>query len=355
MSLDTNTHTYPQTSFKEVVETFKAMCQYMFRRWQLILLFVIVGGILGALYGKFKKPRYIATLTFVLDEGEGGGGALSQFSGVASMVGIDLGSGSGGGVFRGDNIMELYRSRRMMVKTLLTPLNKEELLIDRYLNFSNLRATWADNPALKNLNFHVPVEQFTVKHDSVLTQAVKFINENMLKVGKPDKKLNIIKVEVEAKDELFAKALTETLVDEVNRFYTETRTKNSTENLKIIQHQTDSVRRELRAAISGSAQASQVNPNANPARQILRVPSQNRQVDVSTNSAILEELVKNLEISKLASIKNRPLIQTIDTPVLPLVKDHTGVGTGIVIGVVISLLIAFLLLSAGFILSLLLK
>jgi hypothetical protein len=56
------------------------------------------------------------------------------------MVGIDLGGG-GGGIFQGDNIMELYRSRTMIEKTLLSQFNNKsnELIIERYIKFKNLK------------------------------------------------------------------------------------------------------------------------------------------------------------------------------------------------------------------------
>ncbi|HKG08903.1 MAG TPA: hypothetical protein VKB19_20700 [Pedobacter sp.] len=346
---------YPQTTLKEVVNTLQSISAYIKSKWKFVLIFMLTGAVLGLAYSKFKKPTYTAILTFVLDEGEGMGGALGQFSGLASMVGLDIGGGSGGGIFKGDNIMELYKSRTMMVKTLLTPLNEKELLIDRYIAFNDLRKKWAETPSLKNINFKIPQEQFTVQHDSILTAVVRHINKSMLEVLKPDKKLNIIKVEVEAKDEMFAKRLSEVLVAEVNKFYSDTRTKNSTENLKILQKQTDSVKNELRAAITGTAAATDANPNINPARQVLKVPSQNRQIDVKANTAILEELVKNLEISKVSSRNNRPLIQTIDIPVLPLTKNHIGLVLGLILGTVIGGILATIILFAKFVFRLLLK
>lgn len=352
--MNQNQPVYPQTTLREVVDTLNSLFRYIVNKWKVIAIIMIAGAALGLIYSRFKKPTYTATLTFVLDEGEAGG-ALGQFSGLASMVGIDISGGGSGGIFKGDNIMELYKSRTMMVKTLLTPLNKNELLIDRYISFNGLRQKWAEIPGLAKIDFHIPHNQFTLQHDSILSAAVKHINKTMLEVGKADKKLNIIKVDVEAKDDLFAKKLTETLVAEVNKFYSDTRIKNSTENIAILQKQTDSVRRELRAAISGTAIAADANPNPNPARQILKVPGQNRQIDVRANTAILEELVKNLEMSKIASRNSRPLIQTIDTPVLPLQKNQTGVIMGILLGAIFAGILAILVICAKFVFKLLLK
>ena len=60
------------------------------------------------------------------------------------------------------------------------------------------------------------------------------INKNYLSVDKPDKKLSIISVKVKSTDKYFAKEFTETVVNNVNEFYIETKTKNSIQNLKTI-------------------------------------------------------------------------------------------------------------------------
>jgi uncharacterized protein involved in exopolysaccharide biosynthesis len=73
-------------------------------------------------------------------------------------------------------------------------------------------------------------------------------------------------------------------------------------------------------------------PNANPSLQILRAPSQRKQVDVQASTAIYSEMVKNLELSKMALRQETPLIQTIDEPVLPLAVSRTGKAIAVIIG-----------------------
>src|SRR5690606_1242943 len=64
-------------------------------------------------------------------------------------------------------------------------------------------------------------------------------------------------------------------------------------------------------------------PNLNPTRQIRRmVPVQQGQFELEVNAAVLEELVKNLEMARLGLSKETPLIEIIDAPVLPLKKDN---------------------------------
>jgi len=223
-------------------------------------------------------------------------------------------------------------------QALLSPViinGKQESLLNYYIAYNKLRETWSDKPELAKLSFplnNANPATFSRAQDSVLMKIHENISKNFLSVAKIDKKLSILKVEVKATDERFAKYFAEALVAQVSRFYVDTKTQKSAKNVAILQHQADSVRQRLNAAIGGVAMANDANPNLNPTMQVLRVPSQQRQVDVQANTAILTELVKNLELAKLALRRETPLIQVIDKPILPLKVDKVGKFKGLVLG-----------------------
>lgn len=320
-----------EISLKDLILSLQAWVKYLWSKWLIILIVGLLGGGIGLWKSLNTKPMYIAKFNFVLEDSKGGGG-LGGLGGLAAMAGVNLGAG-GGGLFQGDNILELYKSRHMLTETLLSPVDEQgkELLVDRYINSNELREAW-NGSDFADINFDLPRAQFTLQHDSLMGLFVKNIRENILNVRKPDKMLSLIEVEVKAPDEVFAKVFTETLVSKVSAFYVEGRTQKSQENLNILQHQVDSVRRELNRAIGGVAASADANPNANPARQVLRVGSAQRQVDVQANQAILTELVKNLELAKVTLRKDAPLIQVVDAPILPLEEERLGKAKGIILG-----------------------
>jgi hypothetical protein len=326
--------TADEISIKVLVGKFKDASKYIKKKWQIILLFSILGGSIGLAYSNYKKPLYIATCTFVLAE-EGKSGGLGQYSGLAALAGIDVGGSGGGGIFQGDNILELYKSRLMIEKTLLTSVEidgRKQLLIDRYIGFNKLLDKWKEKDGINDISFNSAPSTFNRKQDSIITDIVNRFNKNVLNVSKLDKKLSIIKVDVNSTDEVFAKLFNTKLVETVNEFYTYTKTKKSVQNVKILQHQADSVKRVLGYSISGVASAIDAAPNANPALVSLRVPSQKRQIDVQASSAIYSEIVKNLEVSKISLRQETPLIQVIDQPVLPLTVTKIGHIKGLLIG-----------------------
>ena len=316
-----------EISLKELIQKIQEWVAYLKTQWKLIIGIAALGGIIGFVYASFQKPTYLATTTFVLEEDKGGGG-LGGAMGLASSFGFDLGSG-GGGLFTSSNIIELMKSRLVVEKTLLNPVQiagKEISLADYYIQFNELKEDWAKKPKLANINFPVNADRakFSLEQDSILYGISSGLTKNSLVIAQKDKKVSIISLTVKTESELFSKLFCEQLLKETSDFYIETKSKKSRLNVDILQHQADSIRAELNSAITGVATASDNVYNLNPALNVKRTPSTRRQVDVQANTAILTQLVAQLELSKVSLRKETPLVQLIDRPILPLEKEKVG-------------------------------
>lgn len=327
--------------------------KYLLSQAFFILIAGVLGAILGFLYAFNQKPEYKAELSFVLENDQSDGSA--GYAGLASQLGLNVGGNSGGGVFAGENLLELMKSRSLVEKALLSPVvinGQHQTLAEYYINFNKIREGWQSDLRLKNIQFLPDAvrSKFSIEQDSILGSFYKKIVNNHLLVDKKNKLSSIMLIQVSSSDELFSKLFAEELIKEVSFFYIETKTKKTVDNLQILQRQTDSVRRALNGAISGVALSIDANPNANPARQILQAPSQRRSVDVQANQTLLTELVKNLEISKMSLRRETPLIQIIDRPILPLTKTVLSKKTALLIGGIVSgfLMIVFLIIKRIF-------
>ncbi|MHC0447278.1 Wzz/FepE/Etk N-terminal domain-containing protein [Flavobacterium sp. 3-218] len=337
-----------EVSLKDLIQKLRDWYLYLLSHWKVIVLAGIIGGSLGLLYSFTKKPVYTATLTFALeDEKSGGlGGAL----GFASSFGLDIG-GSGGGIFAGSNLTELFKSRSMVEKTLLTPVKvngKVISLAEMFIQNNKWRESWSDKPKLESIKFlpNSDRERFTRVQDSIIGSIYSNLLKGGLSVGQKDKKIAITSIDVMSGDELFAKYFCEALAKQVGMFYVTTKSKKARMNMDILERQVDSIRKELNGAITGVAVATDNTFNLNPAMNVRRSVSSRRQVDVQANTAILTELVKQSELAKVTLRKETPLIQVIDRPILPLPKERFGKAKGIVMGGFIGVfLILFYLLT----------
>jgi hypothetical protein len=152
---------------------------------------------------------------------------------------------------------------------------------------------------------------------------------------------------VKSQNELFSKLFCEQLLRETSDFYIETKSKKSRLNVDILQRQADSIRAELNGAITGVAAASDNVYNLNPAYNVKKTPGTRRQVDVQANTAILTQLVAQLEMSKVSLRKETPLVQLIDRPILPLEKEKVGRLKSLVFGGFLSGFLTVLYLVFG--------
>lgn len=336
-----------EISLKELLEKIKEWFDYLISKWKIIFLAGILGALIGLTYSLKKKPIYTATLSFALEDEKGGGG-LGGALGLASSFGLDLG-GSGGGIFTGSNLTELFKSRSMVEKTLLSPVNlngKKISLAEMYIENNNWRESWNEDSKLSKIKFlpNADRKHFNRIQDSIMGVMYGNLSRTGLSVGQKDKKISIINIDVLSTNELFAKYFCEALAKEVGQFYVETKSKKARMNMAILERQVDSVRRELNGAITGVAVANDNTFNLNPALNVRRAPSARRQVDVQANTAILTELVKQSELAKVTLRKETPLIQVIDHPILPLPNEKFGKAKGILIGGILTGFLAVLFL-----------
>jgi uncharacterized protein involved in exopolysaccharide biosynthesis len=333
--------TEDQISLKELILKIKDWYRFLLTKWVVIMAAGIIGGAIGVGYAFFTKPEYTATLSFALEDEKQGAGGLSGALGLASSLGIDLG-GSAGSAFSGANLIELMKSRKIVEKALLNPISvnsKTQSLAQYYINFNKLNKNWDTKPLLKRLAFTPGADRskFTLQQDSILGilyNELLGINggAGLLSVAQKDKKISIINIEVKSTNELFSKAFTESIAQEVSGYYIEIKSKKARQNVEILQHQTDSIRAELNGAIVGVAAAADNTFGLNPAMMVRKAPGTRRQVDVQANTAILTQLVTNLEMAKVSLRKETPLIQVIDKPILPLKKDKVGTLKSLLIG-----------------------
>lgn len=304
----------------DFLKTLKNNIAFLFSQWGKIIVVGFVFALIGMGYRWWMGPVYKAEMSFVAENG--GGDKLGGYAGLAAQFGVDL--GQGGGAFEGENLLEVFKSRRMVVKTLLTPTdanNVSRLLIHDYIENHKLNSGAAKKLFFDTLNFsniNIPNR----RRDSVLSKVYEKIVKSQLVVEKKDKKLNFVYLEMEDGNEYFAKRFSEALSNNTIEYYTNYKTKKSKFNVDLMQSQADSLKRLLTGNITEIAQLNDLN--VNPNKQILRTSSQKKQVDVQANTAMYVEVLKQLALAKITLLRETPLIQIIDEPVYPLRKVNFG-------------------------------
>ena len=323
MQSESNMPKEEKISLKNMFQGFKEWLMFIMDNRRKIVYGTLIILVLPLSYNYLKSPLYYANTSFVLENDASA--SLGGLSSLASISGINTSSlMSASNLFQIDNIQELYRSNNMLRQTLLEKVTingKSQILIDYFAKAQKLEKKWIKEKVYLK-DFLKDKKLYSRVQDSVLKEAVKLIKKDFLIVGKPNRNTSILNVGFKHKDEVFAKIFNEVLVNKVNRFYYKTETKKTSLNLKLLQTQTDSVKRLLDMSFLALAEIDQNIPNINPLVKTAKVPYQKAMANLQANQAIYLVVVKQLELAKVTHRNKTPLIQIIDKPSFPLENNR---------------------------------
>ena len=336
----------------EAIELFN----YLLRRWKFFVLLGFIGGVIGYISAYTRPSRYTAELTFVVEDAKSSGG-LGSYAGLASQFGIDLSGGDGAGLFQGDNILELLKSRLLVQKALLKPYptDTSKTLGDILFLISGKKKDWDKNERTKNIKFPTNQNQgqLSLLQDSALEILHTYLLAEVFSVNKIDKKMSFIKSVCISEDEFFSSAFVTNLVKEATDFYIELKTKKSKANVDNLQHKADSLLAVINQKSFSAAVSQDMNPN--PARRVATIGMEMNNRDKIVAQTVYGEVVKNLEISKMTMAQEKPLIQIVDMPLRPLIKSRPSKIFASMIGMLISVTVLALILTLRHYLKLLLS
>lgn len=290
-------------------------------------LFIGIVGVLfagmGVLAAIMLSVDYEGKLTFIIEEQSGGAGSLAGYVGVASQFGIDVGGESS--AFSTDNVVELLQSRQLVTEALLSTQDSEPL-INKYVETYGLRKEWDEDQRLINIKFNA---NGGFLQDSLLAGIYEALVEDHLVIERVNITSNILYVSCVSQDEIFSKVMSERLVDAVAKYYVDVKTKRARQTLDFVQERTDSVAGALSGAELELARWKDSQRSIIKAVGYLTELRLQRQVQIL--NAMYTEAIKNLELSKMALLKETPLLQIIDRPILPLKQIKLSLPKAVVI------------------------
>jgi hypothetical protein len=310
-------------SIGEIITILKSNFLYLLTKWRQIFIVFILGSIFGVLYSKTSKPKYTSSLSFVI-EGSSQGGLAS----IANSFGIGgLGSAKSS-VFNTENVIEMLKSKGLMEQALLNPVveGENQSFAELYLNYSGLNKSLKSDPEIGIYKVSVDknINSLNESERKVLNIIYNTITKKEISIENKNTDNSIITIDLKTENEKFAESFPKSLITVVSEYYIESKTRKARLNFENIKKQTDSVRNVLNGSISKVAVENDNTFLLNPAYNIKRVPHALNEISVQANIAILTELVKNLEISRMNLLNETPIIEIIDTPILPLEKIEVG-------------------------------
>jgi hypothetical protein len=309
-------------SVAEILRFARNAFSYLLRRWWIIAIIAILGGVIGFTVAWMTPKKYSSNLTFILEESKGGGGGLSALT---SELGLDIGLGGGSSnMLFGENIMGLLKSKKFIKEVLLTPVDSGNYsLADRYADVNKFRNDWKKS-AIGDVRFPASSEDLNRIQDSLLHIIQDRIILKELSVTRPEKRMSFFKVNLLSTDELISKLFTERLVKKTVDFYIESKTRRLRTNVDRLQRRADSIAMLLNNTTYRAASAQSRALDINPAYQTATVQVELNIRDKVLLGTIYGELVKNLEIQKVLLSQETPVVEVIDGAELPLQAEKTS-------------------------------
>jgi uncharacterized protein involved in exopolysaccharide biosynthesis len=345
MSLPNNT-----VALTDIIASAKNFIKFIQSKLKLLGLLIILGGLFGLVYYFITSPKYQATATFIVEEKSSGSG----LAGMAGQLGFDISSLTGGnaGLFDGDNILEIIKSRNIIESVLLSKVDiadsaNNKTLADLYYETSGIKNKLeGKSTELANLNFSSikTGAAHTILQDSVLFIMIEKINKDNLNVQRTNKKGSIISISTNSANPQFSKLFSERLLNETSEMYIKIKVGNLSSNINRLQNKADSLQALLNRT---SYQSAALNTfDANEAYKSSAVPEEMSQRDKLVLNTLYAEVVKNVEILRISLINQKPIIQVLDLPKFPLVNQQKsflvielmGILAGLVIGLLYLLL-----------------
>jgi len=258
---------------------------------------------------------------------------------------MDVGGTTNNDVFSGDNILVLFKSKKMIKQVLFKkPPQSNEILANIIVRELKLDKQWKQKKRTENLFPFPHTGELSPVQDSLLREIYAIIIKQQLTVSRKDSKLSIYTVSTVSTNEVFACYLTRYLMDETANFYIATKTSTAKQTLQLLQKEADSLRRLLGGTITSTASEADRTFALNPAMQVQRAPAQTSQVRTAVIAATYTEIVKNLELAKINLQKENPLYQIIDAPEMPLVVKKASKLKALILGGVLGGLIILVIL-----------
>lgn len=312
----------PTLNFGDLSDAIVDFLKALLASWKLALILFVSAGILATTFFFIQTPKYEGKVSFILEEkGSSVGGGLS---GLASQFGVDLGGLSGSaGLFAGDNILDILKSRTIIEKVLLSKedssnASNKNTLADLFLDCSKQREKWSGNESLSKLSFsnNIPGKPNSRLQDSVLLLIYSKLIKKNITVERMNKKGSIIEVATLSQSEIFSKLFSERLVAETMKMYINIKTGTAARNIERLENRSDSLLQILNSKSYRSAELQVLD--ANIAYKSTAVPVEVSQREKSVAYALYSEVVKNLEASRMALAGQTPIINILDSAKFPL-------------------------------------
>jgi hypothetical protein len=330
----------PKLIFQKLIATKNLLV----KNWWIILLITAIGTGIGYYVDaeKNKRLQYLAKIIFSVS-----GVTTSQdMGGFGSLLGMNGAQAGDAGLFKGENLFYIIKTRPVLERALLTNVTlsngKKEKFVNYYLDSTFLRQDEWESflPEWVNVRItHNKRDSMSKIERQVFDGVINKIRDREITIGQPDLKTAFYDFTVSMENEMVSKTFADLLLTTIERVYQETQTRKSREMLGIMQRRVDSLGRVLNRTESSLARTTVINTEA--VAPTAKVEEGRLTRSTTFVSSLYLEASRSLENLRMSIVKEAPLFTIIEPPVLPLeTKLFTRENTkfGAILGLIVAII-----------------
>ncbi len=305
---------------KDVILVVQSYVTEVKRRWKVILLIFIVLGSYKGIKAVLTEPVYLAKLTFMLNEEQGG-----LAGGLGSLLG-DFGLGSGK-EYNYQKLIELSKSRKIFSNVAMDTVQLDgkntllaNALIDDFETYGRWGKNdwykfWEETPALLGFRFHTNRSTSLDRLSRAALLALHAFVNNVLGIT-VEEDTGILTMKSTLHNEDLTQVLVERYFDELSNYYIEKTIEKQAATYKLLQNKVDSIQGLIRK--KEYQIATYADTHRNVWSQKAKVPQSQLKKEVHLLYVMLGEAIKNKELADFTLNNKTPFIQAIDRPIQPL-------------------------------------
>lgn len=302
---------------KELFESIKEYFDEIIKNWILIIILALPMSFY-MMYKVYKTPiTYPATLTFMMNENEGGSGGIS---GLINSFGF----GGGGNDYNLEKMLALLISRNVIQQALFENIEhkgKEDFLVNHIIDDYNYHEKWKENEQFKNFKFkNSEIDSFSRIENSVLKQIYGKIKGNGESTGiltsSIDNKTGIISIKTKTFSEEMSINLAEVLFSKLEKFYVDKAIEGQQSTFDLIKSKVDSIREALN--YTQYSLLKKMDTDRNLSLRQYQAEEYKLQRELQALASAYAEAIKNQETADFALRSKKPFIQVIDFPIPPI-------------------------------------
>lgn len=306
-----------EVSLKELIGKIGLYFTYVKAKWHWILVFTLIGAAAGYLYTVIvTKKEYAAEIRFLVD-----GGAKQSASDPLAILGLKSAApaSQGGDIFEALDVTYIMTSAPLLEKVLLSRIkyaDKDDYVINLFIQYRQKEKSFFGNAPYPNQKLYEGVRDSTNLEQNEFLRTIIADIRTKLKVER-DLSGSLVTGTFKATDEMFPKYFLEKLIEQTSSLYSYTKTARTVQNIRLLEQQADSIRREMSSNIASVAYSADVDPNS-VRPSTVKIGFQKKQVDNAVLQSTYQTLASSLVSTRIELGKQMPFIQVYERPIFPL-------------------------------------